>query len=196
MPLETLRWAALAAVIPLLLAYADTPFRTFGQKFLSQRSAERLVLFSIELNLLLLWALTKLLLMRDASLVQPGFEGALTVAGVVLAWTATAFAIWARVALGRWFSGTFGVKPGHALITTGPYGIVRHPMYTGFVVLGVGLALAWNSAVTLGFTLLYVLPFWMHTMIEEQMFGVHFGEAYAAYKARVPRLVPGMNPKL
>lgn len=196
MPLETLRWAALAAVIPLLVAYADTPFRTFGQKFLSQRGAERLVLFSIELNLLLLWALTKLLLMRDAALVSSGPERAVAAVGVVLAWAGSAFAIWARVALGRWFSGTFGVKQGHALVTTGPYGIVRHPMYSGCVVLGVGLALAWNSAVTLGFTLLYVLPFWMHTMIEEQMFGAHFGEAWAQYKARVPRLVPGMSPKV
>ena len=72
--LSTLRFAALAAFVPLLLAYADTPLRTFGQKFVAHRWAERLVLFSIELNLLLLWALAKLFLGRDAPLSPPGSE--------------------------------------------------------------------------------------------------------------------------
>ena len=60
----------------------------------------------------------------------------------------------------------------------------------------VALGVAWNSAVTVGFGLLYVVPFWMHTMIEEQMFAKHFGDAYAEYRKRVPRLVPGMDPKV
>lgn len=196
MPLQTLHWAALAAVIPVLLVYADTPFRTFGQRFKAHRGAERLVLFSIELNLLLLWALTKLLLMRDATLVPPAFEPALAMLGVVLAWAGAALAVWARIALGKWFSGTFGVKHDHQLITSGPYALVRHPMYTGLVLLAMAQGIAWNSAVTLGFGLLYLVPFWMHTMIEEQMFASHFGDAWAAYKARVPRLIPGMDPKI
>src|SRR5439155_24218173 len=54
--LMTLRLAALSALLPLLVAYADTPWRTFGQRYVAHRWPERMVLFSIELNLLLLWA--------------------------------------------------------------------------------------------------------------------------------------------
>lgn len=196
MPLMTLRWAALAAVIPVVLLYADTPFRTFGQRFLLHRGAERLVLFSIELNLVLLWALTKLLLLRDADLGPPLIEPGLAMLGVLMAWTGALLMVWARVALGHWFSGTFGLRQGHELVTGGPYALVRHPMYTGFVLLAIALGVAWNSAVTVGFGLLYMVPFWMHTMIEEQMLSAHFGEAWTAYRSRVPRMIPGMNPRI
>ena len=185
-----MRLAALAALLPVLVAYADTPFRTFGQKFVVHRWAERMVLLSMELNLLLLWALAKLFLARDLPLSPGGWEGALAVAGVLLAWAGAALAVWARLTLGRWFSASFGVKPGHALVTTGPYAIVRHPMYTALLMLGTGLAVAHDSVITLGVALLYAVPFTLHTYIEEQIFAQHFGAAWTDYAARVPRLLP------
>lgn len=184
------RLAALAAVLPVLVAYADTPWRTFGQGFRVHRWAERLVLLSVELNLLLLWLLAKLLLGRDAALAPDGLELALAWTGVLLAWAGAVLVVWAKTLLGRWFSASFGVKPGHELVTRGPYALVRHPMYTGLVLLGVGVGLAWDSAVTLGLALVYLVPFWLHTMVEEQIFEAHFGDAWRDYRARVPRLVP------
>ena len=195
MPVPLLRQAALWALVPVLLAYADTPFRTFRQRFLTVRWAERLVLFSIELNLLLLWVLTRVFLERDASLAPASLAPVAAGVGAGLAWLGTVLAVWARLALGTWFSGTFGIKPAHALVTTGPYALVRHPMYLGLLLLLTGLAVAWNSAVSLGFALLLAVPFVMHTVIEEQMFRAHFGEAWALYAARVPRLVPGWRPR-
>jgi protein-S-isoprenylcysteine O-methyltransferase Ste14 len=192
----TLRLAALGALIPLLLAFADTPWRTFGQRYLAHRWAERMVLLSIELNLLLLWALAKLLVGRDVRIAPYELRFVFAGAGVLIAWAAAAFAVWAKLTLGRWFSASFGVKPMHVLITRGPYAIVRHPMYTALVVLGVGLGMAWNSGVSVGFALLYLPLFWMHTAIEEQMFEAHFGDEWRAYKARVPRLVPGWRMRL
>lgn len=190
MSLVTLRWAALAAVLPLLVAYADTAWRTFGQRFVAHRWAERMVLFSIELNLLLLWVLVRVLVGRDAPLAPAPLETALATAGAVIAWAGSGLAVWAKLTLGRWFSATFGVKPGHVLVTHGPYALVRHPIYTGLFALGLGAALAWDSAVTLGFAVLYLVPFWLHTHIEEQMLEAHFGDDWRAYRARVPRLVP------
>jgi protein-S-isoprenylcysteine O-methyltransferase Ste14 len=193
--IASLRFTALAALVPLLVAYADTPLRTFGQKFLVHRWAERLVLFSIELNLLLLWALAKLFLGRDVALAPERAEVALAAAGAFLAWAGSAFAVWAKFTLGRWFSASFGVKPGHELVTRGPYGIVRHPMYTGLLLTGAGLGVAYDSAITLGVALVFVVPFMLHALIEEQLFARHFGDAWVAYRARVPMLVPGLRPR-
>ena len=195
MSLSPLRLAALAALLPVLLAYADTPLRTFGQKFVVHRWAERLVLFSMELNLALVWALAKLFLGRDVAIARTGLELPLGLAGVLLAWLGAALSVWAKLTLGRWFSASFGVKPEHELITTGPYALVRHPMYTSLVTLGVGLGLAFDSVLTVGMALLYLVPFALHTYIEEQIFAKHFGEAWREYAARVPRLVPGWRAK-
>jgi protein-S-isoprenylcysteine O-methyltransferase Ste14 len=189
--LQTLRLAALGALIPVILAYADAPWRTFGQRYVAHRWPERMVLFSIELNLLLLWALAKLLVGRDAAVAPDSLRAAFAGAGALLAWAGAAFAVWAKLTLGRWFTASFGVKPGHELVTRGPYAIVRHPMYTSLITIGVGLAIAWNSWVTVGFALLYAAPFWMHCVIEEQLLEAHFGDEWRAYRARVPRLMPG-----
>jgi len=194
-PLPMLRQAALWALVPVLLAYADTPFRTFRQRFVTVRWAERLMLFSVELNLLLLWTLTMVFLQRDAAIAPPALATTTATVGVVLAWLGAGLAVWARLALGVWFSGTFGIKPEHALVTTGPYAIVRHPMYLGLLLLLGGMAVAYNSAVSIGFVLLLIVPFAMHTVIEEQMFRAHFGEAWAVYASRVPRLLPGWTPR-
>lgn len=192
MSLANLHLAALAALLPVLVAYADTPFRTFGQKFVVHRWAERLVLFSMELNLLLLWALAKLFLGRDLPLSPAAhFDVPLAVAGVLVAWLGAALAVWAKLTLGRWFSASFGVKPEHELVTTGPYAIVRHPMYTALVLLGIGLGVAFDSVLTVAMALLFLVPFLLHTYIEEQIFVQHFGDAWRDYAARVPRLVPG-----
>ena len=70
MSLTTLRLAALGAVLSQLVAYADAPWRTFGQRDVAHRWPERMVLFSIEMNLLLWWALARLLVGRDAAVAR------------------------------------------------------------------------------------------------------------------------------
>ena len=191
----TARWTALAALAVALLAFADAPWRTFRQRFVAHRWAERMVLFSIELNLFLLWVLAKVLVGRDASLAPGGLEAAFAWAGTVLAWAGALFAVWAKLTLGRWFSASFGVKHGHELVTHGPYAVVRHPIYTGTLVMIAGLAVAWDSWLSLGFAVLLVVPLAMHAAIEEQMFTAHFGDAWQAYRARVPSMVPGWKPR-
>lgn len=195
MSLATLRIAALAACLPVLLAYLDLPFRTFRQHFIAHRWAERLVLLSIELNLLLLWLLARVFVGRDAPLAPDGFERDFAAAGMGLAWAGALFTVWAKLVLGRWFSASFGIKPGHVLVTHGPYAVVRHPMYLGLLVLGAGLGLAFDSAITIVIALAYVVPFALHAMVEEQMFARHFGQDWDDYAKRVPRLFPRLLPR-
>ena len=55
------------------------------------------------------------------------------ICGVTLTAMGFAYAIWARVHLGRYWSGMITIKEGHRLIRTGPYRFVRHPIYTGIL---------------------------------------------------------------
>ncbi len=196
MSLVTLRLATLAALLPVLAAYADAPWRTFGQHYVAHRWPERMVLFSIELNLFLLWALAKLLVGRDAPLAPASLRGVFAWAGVLLAWSGAGLAVWAKLALGRWCSASFAVKREHQLVTRRPYAVVRHPIDLAFVAMALGIAIAWDSGVSVCFALLYTVPFWMHTVIEEQLFEAHFGNEWRAYRSRVPRLVSGWKGRL
>lgn len=184
------RLLALGSLALLALAFADAPLRTFGQRPRAHRWAERLVLLSIELNLLLLWAMAKLALRRDAPIAPESAAPVLAWAGMALAWLGAAFAAWAKLRLGRWFSASFQLKPGHALVTDGPYAVVRHPIYAGLLACALGLAVAWNSLLTLGLAVILAGPFALHAAVEEQMFTAHFGDAYRDYRRRVPALLP------
>ncbi len=191
-------WAqrgVLVALAAVVLAFLDTPLRTFRQRYTKSRWAERLVLLSIEANVVLVWAMVVVVLRRDVALGPVAGAAPLAVVGALLAVAGATLAIAAKLRLGRWFSANLGVKPGHELVTSGPYAIVRHPMYTGLLAIVVGAALAWRSGGTLALAAALALPFWLHTAVEEPMFVEHFGDAYRDYQRRVPRLVPGWRPR-
>ena len=188
--IETLRHACLVLFALLFLIVADAPFRTFGQKYQASRTRERFILLAFESGLGGLWAVAVFHLHWDRWLLPRGFETAIALPGLLVTLAGAALAVWGRLRLGRWFTGTLGVKVGHELVTDGPYGITRHPMYTGLLLMVLGAALAWDSALTLLLALLLVVPFSIHTVYEETLFERHFGEAYLDYRRRVPRLVP------
>lgn len=110
--------------------------------------------------------------------------------GALLTALGLAFTVWARVRLGREWSGTVTVKRGHELVTAGPYALVRHPIYTGLLLAFVGSALAngrWRAVLAV---LIAGLALWRKLRLEERWMTERFGEAYRAYRARVPALVP------
>jgi protein-S-isoprenylcysteine O-methyltransferase Ste14 len=114
-------------------------------------------------------------------------SAAVTVAGL-------AFTVWARAHLGGNWSGIVTVKAGHELVTSGPYAIVRHPIYTGLLLAFVGSALArgeWRGllAVVIAFAAL-----WRKLHVEERWMRERFGPQYAAYARRVPALIPFARP--
>ena len=105
-----------------------------------------------------------------------------------------AFAAWARVHIGRNWSGTVTLKQGHELVVSGPYAIVRHPIYTGLLLAIVGTALArgeWRGvlAVEIAWASL-----WRKLRLEEAWMIEAFGERYEEYRRRVPALIPFPNP--
>jgi protein-S-isoprenylcysteine O-methyltransferase Ste14 len=119
-------------------------------------------------------------------------DGKIQMTGLALTTAGCAFAIWARVALGRNWSGRATVKAGHELVTTGPYSVARHPIYTGLLtaVAGTALALgAWRGVVAVVVILLALL---IKMSQEERLMMQTFPMAYPAYRERVKALIPGV----
>jgi protein-S-isoprenylcysteine O-methyltransferase Ste14 len=108
---------------------------------------------------------------------------AITVAGLL-------FAVWARLHLGRNWSRSVTIKQGHELITTGPYTLARHPIYTGILTGLLGTAIALSQVRGIIVLALFFFAFWLKLRMEEQWMRSQFGEAYAAYAQQTAALVP------
>ena len=108
---------------------------------------------------------------------------AVTIAGLL-------FAVWAREHLGSNWSRSVTIKQGHELITTGPYAVVRHPIYTGILTGFLGMAIAISQVRGSIVCVLIFLAFWMKFRMEEQWMRSQFGEAYATYAHQTAALVP------
>jgi protein-S-isoprenylcysteine O-methyltransferase Ste14 len=106
--------------------------------------------------------------------------------GVVLFAIGGALRLWPVVVLGPRFSGLVAIQRGHTLVTTGIYGVIRHPSYLGLLVNSLGLDLAFRSAVGLLITALTLVPLLARIHAEERLLRTQFGDAYDAYRARTP----------
>jgi protein-S-isoprenylcysteine O-methyltransferase Ste14 len=110
--------------------------------------------------------------------------------GTALVVAGLSFSVLARIWIGRNWSGTVTVKQDHELIRSGPYALVRHPIYTGMLTALIGTALIiGNGRAALGFAvllggLIYKIG------VEERFMAERFGETYARYRREVPALVP------
>jgi protein-S-isoprenylcysteine O-methyltransferase Ste14 len=122
--------------------------------------------------------------------------GWLDVVGLVLLVASTAFTVWARVWLGTMWTSQPVLKEGHQLRTDGPYAVTRHPIYTGLL------------GMLLGTAIVNGLGFWLVVLVvgvvfadakiraEERLLSAEFGEQFAEFRRRVPRLVPGPRSRL
>ena len=112
--------------------------------------------------------------------------------GVVLFAAGGALRIWPVFVLGRRFSGLVAIQPGHALVTTGIYGVIRNPSYLGLLINSLGWGLAFRSGVGVLLTALIVPPLFARIRAEERLLRSQFGAEYDAYCARASRLIPGL----
>jgi len=122
-----------------------------------------------------------------------GDVGTYMLAAVMLA--GISFTWWARIHLGRYWSNAITRKEGHNIVDSGPYGLVRHPIYTGLIlaILATGAAVA-TAASLLG-ALLISFGEWQKARMEERFLSAELGpEAYESYRRRVPMIVPFVRP--
>jgi protein-S-isoprenylcysteine O-methyltransferase Ste14 len=118
--------------------------------------------------------------------------GAVRWVGVLLFAAGGALRIWPVFVLGRRFSGLVAIQPGHTLVTSGAYRIIRHPSYLGLLVNSLGWALAFRSGIGLLLTALLVPPLLARINAEESLLRSQFGGEYEAYCARTSRMIPGL----
>jgi protein-S-isoprenylcysteine O-methyltransferase Ste14 len=136
-------------------------------------------------------AIVAALLIRSKNwLIAPGVVQYL---GLLLIPAGLGLRVWAISKLGRFFARMVQIEPDHHLITDGPYRWIRHPAYTGMILIYLGIALAigtWlGAALTLGLVLAASL---YRIRLEEQVLVEAFGNAYQDYMKRTWRLLPGL----
>jgi len=105
-------------------------------------------------------------------------------AGLVFTW-------WARIWLGALWSGSVSRKDDHTVVQSGPYRLVRHPIYTGLILAAFALAIQIGMAANLIGAGLIAVGFWLKARLEERFLSRELGtEAYADYRRRTPMLIP------
>jgi protein-S-isoprenylcysteine O-methyltransferase Ste14 len=110
---------------------------------------------------------------------------------VALAALGLAFTWWARLYLGRLWSSSVTRKADHHVVDTGPYAIVRHPIYTGIILALCATALLKASPIGIAGVLVMIYGFWTKAKLEERFLSEQLGvEAYGSYRRRVPMLLP------
>jgi protein-S-isoprenylcysteine O-methyltransferase Ste14 len=110
--------------------------------------------------------------------------------GLVVLLVGVAFAVWARVHLGRNWSGTVTVKEDHELIRTGPYRYVRHAIYTGLIAGLIGTAICSGTLrAALGVAIISAALF-VKSRTEERFMRETFPGQYQKYCEEVPALIP------
>jgi len=103
-----------------------------------------------------------------------------------------ALRIWPVFVLGGRFSGLVAIQSGHTLVTSGIYGVIRHPSYMGLLVNSLGWGLTFRAGVGVLLTALLIPPLLARIAAEERLLRTQFGDEYDDYRARTSRLIPGL----
>ncbi len=111
--------------------------------------------------------------------------------GLVLDVVGVGFAIWARVVLGRnWSGAVVSLKEGHELVQSGPYAVVRHPIYAGFLLAALGTALTMGRLGSYLGVAVILATFLLRVAAEEALMRQQFPSAHEDYCRRTRKLVP------
>jgi protein-S-isoprenylcysteine O-methyltransferase Ste14 len=110
--------------------------------------------------------------------------------GIVFCLVGLVWAVWSRHTLGGNWSSVASLKHGHELVERGPYGVVRHPIYSAILLMCLGTAISSGRLFSiLGLVPLFV-GFWIKLRQEERLMNQHFPDKYPEYSKRVKALVP------
>lgn len=114
----------------------------------------------------------------------------LVATGLAIELAAVLIMIWARHELGRNWSGAITTKVDHELVRTGPYRLVRHPIYSGMYLLSLGTALAVGEVRVLVGIAFLVAAFWRKIRMEERLLAGLFGPQWEDYRRTTRAVIP------
>jgi protein-S-isoprenylcysteine O-methyltransferase Ste14 len=113
------------------------------------------------------------------------------VTGTLLAAIGLALRVWSIRTLGAWFTSTVRVRDGQPVVATGPYRWVRHPSYTGALLIAAGVTTLLGGPIGLALVVVVAIPAYVYRIrVEEAALLRTLGDAYATYARRTRRLVP------
>ncbi len=115
------------------------------------------------------------------------------ITGLCLVFSGVILFLWARNHLKENYTGHLSIKTKQPLITTGPYRFIRHPGYASFILIALGVSLAYSSLIGIVAVPVLIVPgllFRIHR--EEDLLQNHFGQEFKEYAARTKRLIPGV----
>jgi protein-S-isoprenylcysteine O-methyltransferase Ste14 len=145
-----------------------------------------------------LWVVVFAWMLLLSPRVRPGVLGwrfvpmtdATVYAGLAITVIGLGFAVWARLHIGRNWDALVALKENHQLVRTGPYAIVRHPIYSGFILATLGTAIAQGDVGGLVSTALIAIAWGYKSRVEEAFMIEAFGAEYEQYRREVRALVP------
>jgi protein-S-isoprenylcysteine O-methyltransferase Ste14 len=140
-------------------------------------------------------AIAFLLLFVPIPGLRPGWlAGGLSirVAGLAIQTAALLLAVWARRHLGRNWSAKITIAEGHELVRSGPYRMLRHPIYTAMILMFVGTSIVVGTLHGIVAVAVIIAAYWRKIRLEEQNLRNVFGASYDDYRRRTWALIPGV----
>jgi protein-S-isoprenylcysteine O-methyltransferase Ste14 len=162
-----------------------------AKKYVRNKEARRSAAFRILLTVVIVLVLNvpgveRFLDAHGAAFMNPAVRGF----GVVLCAAGIAFAVWARRYLGRNWGTPMSLKENAELITSGPYRLVRHPIYFGMIIALFGTALVLGGLWLLIFFICGSYFAFIAARVEERLMTEQFPDQYPAYKKKTKTLIP------
>jgi len=140
---------------------------------------------------------TAVLLVAGAGALFPALRARLWQDSFAIGWSMVAVSAlgyawcwWARLYLGKLWSAGVSRKEGHRVVDTGPYGIVRHPIYTGAILAAFAFAASRATPFALLMAVVFTAFFSWKARVEERFLQQQLGPSYDEYRRRVPMLIP------
>ncbi len=139
------------------------------------------------------WMVSLYLSIKEVGSIDIGMMGnaVCSFIGLSLYVISIALWIWSAITLKYSFSFQVEVRETQEFICAGPYRYIRHPMYSSFIIMNMGIALSLRNLIHLFLTLFIILPaLHLRAREEEMLLSRYFGEGYRDYIRSIPRFIP------
>ncbi|WP_455464016.1 methyltransferase family protein [Candidatus Hodarchaeum mangrovi] len=162
--------------------------KTFEQEYFRKTKAIIILIVAIlgYFFSLILW----LIFPQTIDIFQFEFPSILRLFGAIMAVFTTILTVWVHHTLGTQYSARWRIRKDHQLITTGPYSLVRHPMYTTLNLFSFSVSIITANTLIIFFALWVAIPFFWITRTEEKFLIELFGEEYLEYMKNTGRFFP------